>query len=113
MKPLSSKKGNIMNLAFNAALKNDVNQVINQLKKHKIVTVEFEHLLPEVLIDTPQHYLARYTDQDGDYEFEITKTSAGWKVTSSGMVIGTFKDPDYIKWDFESQLAKYTPKVLG
>ena len=48
-----------------------------------------------------------------DYEFEITKTSAGWKVTSSGMVIGTFKDADYIKWDFESQLAKYTPKVLG
>jgi hypothetical protein len=102
-----------MNVVFKTVRNKNVNQVINELKKHKIVTVEFEHLLPEVLIDTPQHYLARYTDQDGDYEFEITKTSAGWKVTSSGMVIGTFKDADFIKWDFESQLAKYTPKVLG
>jgi hypothetical protein len=102
-----------MNVVFKTVRNKNVNQVINELKKHKIVTVEFEHLLPEVLIDTPQHYLARYTDQDGDYEFEITKTSAGWKVTSSGMVIGTFKDSDYIKWNFESQLAKYTPKVLG
>lgn len=102
-----------MNLAFNAALKNDVNQVINALKKHKSVILQFEHIAPEVLIDTPEHYLARYTDRHGDYEFEITKSSAGWKVTSSEMVIGIFKDPDYIKWDFESQLAKYTPKVLG
>lgn len=102
-----------MTLAFKTVLKNDVNQVINVLKKHQSVILHFEHLSPEVLIDTPQHYLARYTDRHGDYEFEITKTSAGWKVTSSEMVIGTFKDADYIKWDFESQLAKYTPKVLG
>ena len=102
-----------MYLAFNAALKNDVNQVINALKKHKSVILQFEHLSPEVLIDTPQHYLARYTDRHGDYEFEITKSSAGWTITSSGVQIGTFKDADYIKWDFESQLAKYTPKVLG
>ena len=102
-----------MNVVFKTVRNKNVNQVINELKKHKIVTVEFEHLLPEVLIDTPQHYLARYTDQDGDYEFEITKSSAGWTITSSGVQIGTFKDADYIKWDFESQLAKYTPKVLG
>lgn len=102
-----------MKLAFETALKNDVNQTINTLKKYKSVILQFEHLLPEVLIDTPQHYRARYTDRHGDYEFEIAKTSAGWKVTSSGMAIGTFKDADYIKWDFESQLAKYTPKVLG
>jgi hypothetical protein len=29
------------------------------------------------------------------------------------MKIGTYKDTDYIKWNFESQLAKYTPKVLA
>lgn len=102
-----------MNLAFETALKNDVNQIINALKNHESVILQFEHLSPEVLIDTPQRYLARYTDRHGDYEFEITKSSAGWTITSSGVQIGTFKDADYIKWDFESQLAKYTPKVLG
>ena len=113
MKPLQSKKGMIMNLAFKTALKNDVNQVISALKKHKSVILQFEHLSPEVLIDTPEHYLARYRDRHGDYEFEITKTSAGWAVTSSGVHIGTFNDVDYIKWNFESQLAIYTPKVLS
>ena len=102
-----------MNIAFKTALKNDVNQVINALKKHKSVILKFEHLVPEVLMDTPEHYRAAYADRHGDYVFEITKSSDGWTVTSSGMKIGTFKDADYIKWDFESQLAKYTPKVLG
>jgi hypothetical protein len=103
----------IMKIAFKTALKNDVNQVVNALKSHKSVILKFEHLVPDVLVDTPQHYLARYTDRYGDYEFEITKAGNGWTVTSSGMKIGTFKDVDYIKWDFESQLAKYTPKILG
>jgi len=103
----------IMNIAIKNILQNDVNQAINALKKHKSVTLQFEHLVPDVLVDTHQHYIARYTDRHGEYEFEITKSSDGWTVTSSGMKIGTFKDADYIKWDFESQLAKYTPKVLG
>ena len=103
----------ILNLAFRDVVNEDVNQVISALKKHKSVILHFEHLWPEVLIDTSLHYRARYTDRHGGYEFEITKSSDGWIVTSSDVQIGTFKDADYIKWDFESQLAKYTPRVLG
>lgn len=102
-----------MNITFRDAVNEDVNQLIRALKKHKSVILHFEHILPEVLIDTPLHYRAGYTDWHGGYEFEITKSSDGWIVTSSGVQIGTFKDADYIKWDFESQLAKYTPRVLG
>ncbi len=102
-----------MSLAFRGAINEDVNQVINALKKHKSVILHFEHLVPKVLVDTPQLYRAKYTDRQGDYEFEITKSADSLTVTSSGMKIGTYKDTDYIKWNFESQLAKYTPKVLS
>lgn len=102
-----------MSLTFKAAINEDINQVINALKQYKGVILHFEHLVPEVLIDTPQHYRAKYKDRHGDYVFEITESTGGWTVTSSGMKIGTFEDADYIKWDFESQLAKYTPKVLS
>lgn len=91
----------------------DLDQVLNELKKHKSVVLQIEHLTPEVLIDTPQRYLARYTDKFGGYDFEITKSIDGWTVISSNLKVGTFDDADYIKWDFESQLKKYSPRVLA
>ena len=52
-----------MSLAFRGAINEDVNQVINALKKHKSVILHFEHLVPKVLIDTPQLYRAKHTDR--------------------------------------------------
>ena len=90
-----------------------VNQVLNDLKEHKSIVLKIEHLIPEVLIDTPQRYLARYIDKYGEYDFEITKLINGWTVISSNLKVGTFQDADYIKWNFETQLKKYAPRVLA
>ena len=87
-------------------------KVVKALKTHKNVIVTFERLAPKVIEDSDDLYKAEYTDKDGSYLFEIIKKDGKWVITSDGFECSRSSNIDYIKWNFESQLATYTPKVL-
>ena len=93
-------------------MKKEINKVVSALKAHKNVVVSFEHLAPTVLVDSKDLYKAEYTDKAGSYLFEISKQGSEWVITSDGFQCSRSKDINYIKWNFESQLATYSPQVL-
>lgn len=94
-------------------MKNEIRKVVKALKAHKNVVVTFEHLAPTVIVDSKDLYKAQYTDKAGSYLFEISKQGGEWIITNDGFPCGRSSDINYIKWNFESQLATYSPQVLN
>lgn len=93
-------------------MKKEIKQVATALKTHNNVIVTFEHLAPKVIEDSADLYKAEYTDKAGSYLFQIAKQYGKWVITSDGFECARSSDIEYIKWNFESQLATYSPQVL-
>lgn len=94
-------------------MEKEIKKVVKALKTHKNVIVTFEHLAPKVIEDSSDLYKAEYTDKAGSYLFEIAKQDGKWVITSDGFECSRSNDINYIKWNFESQLATYSPQVLN
>jgi len=94
-------------------MEKEAKQIGKVLKAGNDVIVTFEHLKPTVLVDTKDMYKAQYKDKVGSYLFEIAKKEGKWVITSDGFECSRSSDIDYIKWNFESQLATYSPQVLN
>lgn len=102
-----------MNKALNKAINKELDQVVKAFESKQNVTLVFKHLAPKVIEDSEHLYKAKYKDSFGSYTFQIQKVGDAWQVTSSGLKFSPTKDKDFLRWNYESQLALYSPKVLN
>ena len=100
-------------LTSQEVMKKEINKAVEALKTSDTLILRYKHLAPKVLLDDVNKYEALYTDSEGTYFFEIKRVGKGFEVSTDGFVCSNSSDVDYIKWNFESQLATYTPKVLS
>jgi hypothetical protein len=91
----------------------EIGKIAKAFETHDSVILSYAKLVPSVLIDSKNHYKAVYIDSAGTYEFEIVKKNNKFIVISDGFECSTSPDAEYIKWNFESQLALIHPKVLN
>jgi hypothetical protein len=94
-------------------MKKEINQAVDALKTSDTLILRYKHLVPSILLDTFNKYEALYTDSEGTYLFEIKRVGKRFVVSTDGFVCSNSSEVDYIKWNFDSQLATYTPKVLS
>jgi hypothetical protein len=79
---------------------------------HVIIGVFAKTDLVRILKDKANVFEAEYKDRKGHYIFKISKKAGTFTVNSDGRVCHRGFTAEFIKWDFEMQLAGLNPKVL-
>jgi len=79
----------------------------------KTIILTFARITPiKVLEDSKTRYHAIYDDGDGKYPFKVLRKKNAYTVISCGITCCKSKNVDFIKWNFETQLAKVSPRVF-